>query len=172
MVSDNVVAVATPDPAPVEPSSSETVPGEGSHHAGLDTSEMPLEIYERERHQDYGIEALELNEDPRNLPTSINEQVKAISKYVNDRMTQEGYEPTTSAYKAMLAQVKKELGVDKHTSQESVMDRLTGYIEAQEVLSSVKSLDVNKIMKQVRGARSTQEMMDVVMKAIEKYVER
>ncbi len=166
---DNVVATSTPQPETVK--SPDTPKGEGHHHTEVSGDNMPLEIWSKENGgEEYLSKMLNLGDKSEYLPTEVNEQVTSISDYIKERMEQEGYEPTTEAYKSMLNKIQKELGIDKHVSREVMLDRIHGYIDSLSTLAALKNLDDPKLLKQIRSAKSKDEMTKIVMSVVEKYV--
>lgn len=166
---DNVVGSRTVSTPSVSSDSGNGVQ-EGNHFVLADDGDMPLEIYERENRDDYVLKALNMEERMDLLPKAEQDNLKAITKYVRKRMDKEGYEPTTKAYRAMFTKITDELNIDKNVSRESLMDRITGYIESMELSREVNKKDEPKLIEKLRGAKSREEMIKIVMGVLEKII--
>lgn len=128
------------------------------------SKEVPLEIYKQENKTPYIDKLLETDDL---LPTETRDSIKSIDDYITALMDSKGYSPTTEAYRATLDGLKKDLGIDKNTSLESTIERLSKYIEAEGMLKSLKDIDEEKILRQLRKS-PTQSLIALVMKQVEK----
>jgi hypothetical protein len=134
-----------------------------STYSSPSTGDVPLEVYNSENSTSYIDELMGVDEL---LPIEMKKSVESIDEYITNLMSEKGYKPTTEAYKSALEGIKKELGLDKNTSVEETVSRLSKYIEAEGMLKSLKTIDEEKILKQLKSP--TQSLMELVMKQIEK----
>lgn len=159
---DSIVATAS-EPVVVE-ATKPVVQKQESSIVSKQGGDMPLEIYEAENHSPYIEKALDVD---GLLPQALVDSIGTIDKYIVGLMNEKGYNPTTEAYRATLDSVKKELGIDKNTSLETTVERLSKYIEAASILRELKTLDEEKILKMLKKS-PTQDLMALVMKQVAK----
>lgn len=163
---DNIVATPTVE-APKGPPA---VKGEGARLAGKSTGDMPLENFELENGKDFVYDAFEVGERVEDLPAEMNNKLNQISRHIRGLMSKEGYEATTKSFKAMLGKVKSSLGINDEVGTDAVLDRIYGYIDAEKTLRSLKSIDNEVLLEKVRKAKNREEMNDIVMKEVGKYL--
>lgn len=167
---DNTVAVASTQKAISQPHDAPSIKGDEGALRFADESDIPLEIYEKENVSEYILKALNMDDRMDMLPVKEQDQLKRIEQYIKSRMNDDGYEPTTKAYRAMMNKVQKELGIDKNVSRESLLDRIDGYIEAQGLLNDIKRMNDEKLLKDIRKSKSKGQMVQVVMGAIASHM--
>lgn len=163
---DNVVAVAT---TPKSISEQHDAPVQKTDEGNIrfaDESDVPLEVYDRENSSEYILKVLNMDDRMDMLPVKEQDQLRRIEQYIKTRMDSDGYEPTTKAYRAMMNKIQKELGIDRNVSRESLLDRVDGYIEAQRLLQDIKQVNDEKLVKDIRKAKSKDQMVRVVMDII------
>ena len=163
---DNIVASPTSD-APKGPPA---VKGTGEKGPQKTKGDMPLENYQLENGKDYIYDAFQVGEKVDNLPAEMNDKLSQISNHIKSLMKKEGYETTTKGFNAMLDKVKADLGIDKEVGIDAALDRIYGYIDAEKTLRSLKSIDEQTIIDKIKKAKNREEMTDIVMKEVGKYL--
>jgi hypothetical protein len=160
---NNIVATAEEPtlrqkPKEIEPQNDISLPKEEN---------VPLEIFERENHRDYIYDLFDMVSDLPVLPTETKQTIDKINQYIIDLMSKTGYKTTTESYKATLDGLKKDLGINENVALETTIERLSKYIEAEQLLKSLKSLDEDKLLKQLKHSPD-KDMISLVMKQIAK----
>lgn len=163
---DNTVAVAGEPAAPTQAAAEPQDTSDKGAFTFKDSTDMPLDVYQRENREDYILKMMNMEDHMDDLPVQEQESLKLISEHILNAMRNEGYEETTKAYRSMFQKISKQLGIDKNVSREAVLDRMTGYIEARKLISEIKKLNDDKLIKQVQKARNKKDMMGVVMQTI------
>lgn len=158
---DIVVARAS-EPGPESVSQSVPEQKKREYYTPEGTDEMPLEIYESENSTKYINKLLEVD---GLLPQDLLEAVDGIDGYITRLMNERGDNPTTGAYRATLEGIKKDLGITKHASLETTIERVSKYIEAEQMLKQLKTLDEGKILKQLKKT-PTKSLMELVMNQV------
>lgn len=125
---------------------------------------VPLEVFKDEKGFDYIDEVFELGET---LPETFRESVDSVNDYILEVMDEKGYEKTTEAYKATLDKIKKDLGIDKYTGLEEMVQRISKYVEMIHIAKGIKGIDISKVSREL-GKLPTGEFINLVMRYVEK----
>lgn len=104
------------------------------------------------------------------LPEDLKENVSEIENYIFDILKSKGVDPTLSAAKREIENLKFEFGLDEKASVEVMLDRMGGVIKAWKNLSFVKDPgEKKKLFFKLANAPTSKEMNRLVFQAMEDH---
>jgi len=134
-----------------------------------DGDNEPVEMFE-ERGKSVVLEALNINEDPHNLPDKDKDNLGEVKNYVLEIVKQKGLSPTISSFTKTLNGLKVEMGLDEEAEPSIVLDRIGGVIKAWKNLSFITNpADKKRIFMKLANLKSSAEMNREVYRLMSDY---
>lgn len=113
----------------------------------IDAPSQLLESYEEEESHPYAVKYFNLYIPYYGVDDSpVRENLDAIDEFVKDEMETSNKKPNIDSYKKILDDLQKKLEIESNTEEESVIERLAGFIKAY---NRIKKLEDKKNRKEI-----------------------
>lgn len=132
------------------------------NNQGVEYSEPDIEPVEF-KGDEIVLEALGLGDAFRDLPEDAKEDTREIKLYVMEIMESKGLEKTFRSFRETLEGVKEEIGLDKNTAPDVVIERIGGLIKAYKGLSFINNVDERKKMFMKLAMQNSVKDMDRIV---------
>jgi hypothetical protein len=131
--------------------------------------ETTLEAYKEENGKEYIENLIDLGVPFDYLPEVQKEQINSISKYVKERINEEGEKPTIKNFVKYFNELRMTVGLQSDSTIENELDRLAGYADSFFKIDGVEEI-TKSIKSELAKAKNSRQMKRILIREIGKRI--